>query len=327
MTDKPQVQRKVYDITIPIVHDEQTGKISPSHEEMAIFAATYTKHYVYARQKGDVTEKEHWQCRFTLKRPSLPTKVIKDLKKLFGRDDLHIEPTEGKDQRDHRTPGYYAYIQDTTTLYPGERVWSDKDQGVAEKYKENITWYPWQQKVIDMKTNDRQVIVIHDPKGGTGKSTLAKRLNYLSKATYLPLQSDAKNMLRAISNLRTDGKLRDTIFIDIPRAVEGKNLKELIIGIEAIKNSILSEDRYHFSQEEIPDVKVVIMCNNLPNPNWLTADRWRAYAIVNNDLQPINIQEVYNQQQDEYKMEQLQHRRAYYGYQGKHKNKKTDLEP
>ena len=101
----------------------------------------------------------------------------------------------------------------------------------------------------------------------------------------------------------------------------------IVIGIEAIKNSILSEDRYHFSQEEIPDVKVVIMCNNLPNPNWLTADRWRAYAIVNNDLQPINIQEVYNQQQDEYKMEQLQYRRAYYGYQGKHKNKKTDLEP
>ena len=223
---------------------------------------------------------------------------------------------------------------DATTLYPGEGLWSDKDQGVAEKYKENITWYPWQQKVINMKTNERQVIVIHDPKGGTGKSTLAKRLNYLSKATYLPLQNDAKSLIRAVSksliravsNLKLDGKLRDTIIIDIPRAVEGKNLRELIIGIESIKNSILSEDRYHFSQEEIPDVKVVIMCNNLPDPNWLTADRWRAYAIVNNDLQPINIQETYAQQQDEYRHQQLQRRRAYNGYQGKQKNKQTDLE-
>ncbi len=250
---------------------------------MAEFMRYFCKHYIYARQKGDVTEKEHWQCRFSIKHPPLPTKVTKDLKKLFGRDDLHIEPTEGSDQRDHRTPAYYSYVSDSSTLYPGERVWSDKDIDIANKYADDITWYPWQQKVINMKTNERQVIVIHDPKGGTGKSTLAKRLNYLSKATYLPLQSDAKNMLRAISNLRADGKLR------LPRAVEGKYLKELVIGIEAIKNGIISEDRYHFSQEEITDVKVVIMCNNLPDPNWLTADRWRAYAIVDNNLQPINL--------------------------------------
>ena len=140
------------------------------------------------------------------------------------------------------------------------------------------------------------------------------------------IRAVSKSLIRAVSNLKLDGKLRDTIIIDIPRAVEGKNLRELIIGIESIKNSILSEDRYHFSQEEIPDVKVVIMCNNLPDPNWLTADRWRAYAIVNNDLQPINIQETYAQQQDEYRHQQLQRRRAYNGYQGKQKNKQTDLE-
>ncbi len=317
MNDDTQVPRKVYDVTIPINHNGQSGEISPNHDAMKLFTDRFCKHYIYARQKGDVTEKEHWQCRFSLKRSSLPTKVTKDIKKIFCQDDLHIEPTEGRDQRDHRTSSYYAYIQDASTLYPGERVWSDKDRGINEKYRDDITWYPWQQQIIDMHTNDRQVIVIHDPIGGTGKSTLAKRMNYLAQANYLPLQHDAKNMLRAVSNLRSDGKLRNTLFIDIPRAVDGNNLKELIIGIEAIKNGIISEDRYHFMQEEIPDTKVVIMCNNLPDPNWLTADRWKAYTITENKLEPINISEVYKQQLEKYRRANLARRRAYNGYQGK----------
>lgn len=323
MTDEKQTPRKVYDVTIPIDHAADSDKISPTHDNMAAFAKTYCKHYVYARQRGDVTEKEHWQCRFTLKRSSFPTKFTKDIKRVFERDDIHVEPTDGTDQRDPRTPGYYAYANDSATLYPDERVYSDKDRGIAEKYQEDIEWYPWQKKVINMQPNERQVIVIHDPTGGTGKSTLAKRLNYLAKATYLPLQHNAKDMIRAVSNLRQDGKLRDTIIIDIPRAVDGNNLKELIIGIEQIKNSIISEDRYHFTQEEIPDIKVVIMCNNMPDPNWLTADRWKAYAVVNKDLAPIDIKEVYKQQQEEYSNSQLKRRRAYNGYQGRKQQKAT----
>ena len=89
--------------------------------------------------------------------------------------------------------------------------------------------------------------------------------------------------------------------IDIPRAVDG----------------IISEDRYHFMQEEIPDTKVVIMCNNLPDPNWLTADRWKAYTITENKLEPINIHEVYKQQLEKYLRANLARRRAYNGYQGK----------
>ena len=39
-------------------------------------------------------------------------------------------------------------------------------------------------KVIDMPTKDREIIVIYDKLGGTGKSELAKRLRYESKAVY-----------------------------------------------------------------------------------------------------------------------------------------------
>ena len=101
MNDDTQVPRKVYDVTIPINHNDQSGEISPNHDAMKLFTDRFCKHYIYARQKGDVTEKEHWQCRFSLKRSSLPTKVTKDIKKIFCQDDLHIEPTEGRDQRDH----------------------------------------------------------------------------------------------------------------------------------------------------------------------------------------------------------------------------------
>ena len=114
-----------------------------------------------------------------------------------------------------------------------------------------------------MPTKDREIIVIYDKLGGTGKSELAKRLRYESKAVYLAAMHDAKAMIRAVSNLKLDGKLRNFIIIDIPRAVESRDLRQLIIALESIKNGIISEDRYHFAQEEIPITKVVMMCNNL----------------------------------------------------------------
>jgi hypothetical protein len=61
----------------------------------------------------------------------------------------------------------------------------------------------------------------------------------------------------------------------------------------------------------------------MPDPNWLTADRLKAYAVVNKDLAPIDIKEVYKQQQEEYSNSQLKRRRTYNGYQGRKQQKAT----
>jgi len=316
-TDNPA---KVFDVTIYINHDEEKNAIKPSHDHIKHYTENYCKHWGYARQQGDISETQHWQCRFSYKRKIRLVQLIKELGTEFGKENAHVEQTEGTDQRDHRKPAYYAYIEDSATLYPDERVYTDKDKGIAEKYDNEIEWYPWQKKVIEMPSKDREVIVIYDKLGGTGKSELAKRLRYGSKAVYLPAMHDAKSMVRAITNLKLDGKLRNTIIIDIPRAVESRDLRQLIIAIESIKNGIISEDRYHFDQVEIPTSKVVLMCNNLPNPSWLTPDRWSAYEIterINGDLQKISLEEKYKEQQTEIAIQKRDERRTLTGYQGK----------
>ncbi len=93
---------------------------------------------------------------------------------MLGKENIHVETTEGTKQKDWRTPKYYAYVEDISTLVEGERIYSDKDIGIEEKYAGDFTYYPWQQQIIDMPSTNRQVIVIHDPIGGTGKSELAR---------------------------------------------------------------------------------------------------------------------------------------------------------
>ncbi len=320
--EKADNPTKVFDVTIYINQNTETGEVRPSHDHLKHYTQQYCKHWGYARQQGDISETQHWQCRFSYKRKIRLPQLIKDLGSEFGKENVHAEQTEGTDQRDWRKPAYYAYIEDSATLYPEERVYTDKDKGIAEKYDDVIEWYPWQKKVIDMPSKDREVIVIYDKIGGTGKSELAKRLRYESKAVYLPAMHDAKSMVRAITNLKVDGKLRNTIIIDIPRAVESRDLRQLIIAIESIKNGIISEDRYHFDQVEIPTCKVILMCNNLPNPSWLTPDRWDAYEIterINGDLKKINLEEKYKEQQEEIAIQKRDKRRTQTGYQGKHR--------
>ena len=231
------IPTKVFDVTIYIKHDEENNVIKPSHDHLKHYTQQYCKHWGYARQRGESGQKEHWQCRFSYKRKIRLPQLIREIGSEFGKEKVHAEQTEGTDQRDWRQPAYYAYVEDSATLYPEERVYTDKDKGIAEKYEEEITWYPWQKKVIDMPTKDREIIVIYDKLGGTGKSELAKRLRYESKAVYLAAMHDAKAMIRAVSNLKLDGKLRNFIIIDIPRAVESRDLRQLIIALESIKNN------------------------------------------------------------------------------------------
>lgn len=330
MIDETDAATKVFDVTIKITTDPDTGAITPSHDKLYRFVRLNCKHWIYARQQGAIAEEEHWQCRFSYKRQIRLKQLIKELGSVFEKTNIHVETTEGTKQKDWRTPEYYAYIEDTSTLVKGERIYSDKDLKIESKYNDNFSYYPWQQQIINMPTSDRHVIVIHDPIGGTGKSELSKRLNYNATATYLPAMDDAKDMIRAVSNLNKDGRLRDTIIIDIPRAVPGYKLKNLIIAIESIKNGILSEDRYRFEQCEIPNTKVIIMCNNVPDPQWLTADRWQAYRITAQqfgDLEKINLSEVYEQQLNAEKAKAIETRRIKTGYQGLRKSHSTIQAP
>ena len=236
-------------------------------------------------------------------RPSTVLNAFSDILKL-PRDNIHVEPTEGSDNRDWRKPAFYAYIEDVSTLVENERVYSDKDMGIAEKYETPLIWYQWQQQVIDMPIKSREVIVIHDPIGGTGKSELARRLSYEAKALYLRAMQDYKDVLRAVYDSYMSGKLRKTIIIDIPRAMPTEKLRGMVMACEAIKDGHIYDERYEYKQREIPNQKVIIMCNEIPDPSWLTADRWNCYQISSTrQLIERNMQTIWKEQNEKKRQE------------------------
>lgn len=79
------------------------------------------------------------------------------------------------------------------------------------------------------------------------------------------------------------GRLPETVIIDIPRAIKGQDLRALVAVIESIKNGTLVEMRYHYSGEIIKPPRVIICCNTVPDPLWLTPDRWKCFTLTRVD--------------------------------------------
>lgn len=119
--------------------------------------------------------------------------------------------------------------------------------------------------------NIREIDVWYDPEGGAGKSWFCNYLHETGKGYYCPPYLDT---VKQISQHIADGYNGEGIIvIDIPRSQ--KWTKQLYIGIEAIKDGLVVDTRYHSRIKNVRGVKLLVMTNNYPKLDKLSADRWR----------------------------------------------------
>lgn len=158
---------------------------------------------------------------------------------------------------------------------------------------------PWQQKLLDIsKVRElRQINVILDRGGNSGKTTFQRYMLWYKHAQMVPFCNDYKDLLRMVMDMPKS----PCYMMDMPRAIKKDKLGQLYSAIETIKGGYAFDDRYHFKQEMFDPPVMMIFTNYLPDFDMLTADRWVLWKIVEDDLVRCGNEEFENQECDELK--------------------------
>ena len=138
---------------------------------------------------------------------------------------------------------------------------------------QNPVFRPWQKALLELEQSDREIDVIIDIKGNTGKSWITKYLALKNKATNVPSGLASKDIMRMCLKRGTTG----WYIFDMPRA-SGKQTKDTWSAIESIKNGYLWDDRYTWEEKWIDPPKVTVFTNEYPKYDLVSEDRLRMWA-------------------------------------------------
>lgn len=134
----------------------------------------------------------------------------------------------------------------------------------------------WQAQVqgLMQAQSERQCLVVYDPIGNHGKTYFAKFMQATHQAQYVPPMQDAQDFMAFCLE-----KPAKAYIFDMPRAESVKQRKGMWSAIEQIKNGYIYDKRYKFRDAWIEPPKVCVFCNELPDTDLLSADRWYITTI------------------------------------------------
>ena len=190
------------------------------------------------------------------------------------------------------------------TIFDG---YSAKD---LEVFKNKDNWYPWQKEIYQKlffntdtirEPNPREIIALYDKDGNAGKSSFFKYLFYyhsdeIGRVTY----GTSSQLRSALVNIGP----KKIYIIDLTRA-KGKhdNEVDLLSAIEDLKGGVVSTNMFGSGNTMLMDIPhIVISSNYIFDQNLLSKDRWKIYAIKNQEL--INITEKIKTQELTLKLEE-----------------------
>lgn len=167
------------------------------------------------------------------------------------------------------------------TLPPSKaKLLDQKKLRIIKNEYNNVTWKPWQQKVIDIiqgPKNSRTIHWIWEPDGNTGKSFVSKFIY----CKYTSINGDGKKADIAYKirdwQKENDEADPDIILIDCPRdSLEYLNYSML----EKFKDGLFSSPKYESCDilfEYIPHV--FVFANEEPDYSKVSMDRWNVIKI------------------------------------------------
>lgn len=157
---------------------------------------------------------------------------------------------------------------------------------------------PFQRALQDLPFDRRRVYFVHNPEGGAGKTMWSltqlaaseQRWPGARLTAYMPEWSDMRDFRRAIhgqvKNMDRDRFTEGVqLLVDLPRVMPSpKVLREMIAGLEQLKNGWIREDRYSHQSIQLDTTKLIVFHNwALPQEadfwNLLSADRWVCYFV------------------------------------------------
>jgi len=254
----------VWDFTIP--------QESITKDELITTLKKQCKEWAFQGEKGEKTGYLHWQGRISLK--------VKTRKGPNWCKGIRWSPTS----EENKTNMFYVLKDNTRTEGP----YTDKDKEIylPRQYR-NIKLYKWQQDIIESRNafNGRVIDLIYDPKGNTGKSTVASIGEILYNGIDCPPINDCKELIQFVCNYCMDNEVRTPglLFVDLPRAMNKEGLYGIYSAIEQIKKGKLTDTRHHAKTWWIDSPRIWVFSNHLPDPTLLSSDRWNIWTINKED--------------------------------------------
>lgn len=152
-------------------------------------------------------------------------------------------------------------------------------------------WHPWQRSMIstskDGDYDGREVNVIIDKVGGSGKSTVGIYLACNGTGHRVPLMQSAHDIMQFVHSLDA----APCYIFDIPRDLNGMAASHMYSAIEEIKNGVTYDKRYRGRIRYMNPPKVWCFTNNVPDVGRLTIDRWKFWQIGEESLalEPLDL--------------------------------------
>lgn len=252
---------------------------------------------VFQKERGEKTNRLHYQGRFELKGPRTGKKqLLKLFSQLGDIVNLTFQPEKLYDST------RYCTKESTRVEGPwfvGTDHYRTKNTSMA------MTLLKWQEKLLNRLRGplgetyrDRKVLWIQDPKGGSGKSTFLRYLclnkDHL-KVKKLPL--DKPDRLRMMICKIIQKEDVDAFVFDFTRTLdEETSIKSLFQIVEEIKNAHVVSAMYGNPMEVIFSKPHVIIFTNEDISNYyhyLSLDRWKVFEIQKRDLYEMIDPESY----------------------------------
>lgn len=207
--------------------------------------------WIIAKEIGNDGYK-HWQIRFRWRG------TFEGLKQLFPK--AHIEENAQDDYKYEKKDGEYLTSED----------------GIGQLQTRYGRLRDNQRIILDNVSNqgDREIDVIIDPYGNTGKTWLARYLYQRGRGFYVPPTiTDARTLIQYVAN---GYDKEEIVVIDIARSTKWTNA--LYVAVETIKDGLVYDARYKTTVRDIHGVKVLVTCNVCPKLDKLSRDRWRLFG-------------------------------------------------
>jgi hypothetical protein len=277
---KNQLYRWHFTIAKVITNEDGT-ETTISSNDVKKFCRMHAKRWVFQEEEGATNGFRHYQVKVSLKLKSRFNQVRKWLQD-FNLGKPHLSP----EMTDNDQDGFNYVMKDDSRK---DGPWTDKTDRVYVPPSWTLAHLlPWQQEAWNLvdNQNDRQILFVVDPIGGTGKSSFFRHI-IASQVGFIvpPLVTTGLQIVQWVTGelKDRDAKRHWWIVCDLPRAATRNPMMwdSLIPALELIKNGIAYDTRYSNTQVWYEYPKMIVFVNQLPPGDYLTGDRIKVLDPMN----------------------------------------------
>lgn len=274
------------------IDPKDNSMLLPEDSSLKSFLEFHTEQFIYQKEKGEETGREHLQGAFRTKMRMRKSTLLNSFKDdsygFCGQVNLVQYLTVERMCGTWAESQAYCSKSDTRI---GEVVTSSNlwqyDGGDVNFLESKDSRYPWQNKImsqifedneINIKTaDDRSIIWLQDTKGNSGKSKFVKYLCSTNSNIVKVTFGTAPQLRSAIISI---GR-KSVYIVDMPRTMgEDDSIPSLISTLEDLKNGFVVSVFYGKYQQLLMEPPHVIVMSNQKCPvNMMSDDRWVKFGI------------------------------------------------